>query len=135
MFSLQPSERVKIWAATGFGEGTMMLSLEDGPVIEADIDWKMAAAGLRAELLTPEKDDGFALTSVSDALWSQTGSARLAAAGLHPGLEETESQNFTGEGGFDGKLDSAAGRRRLDHAENGNMDAAGQRRHRHRLRG
>ncbi len=98
--SLQPSERLKIWAATGFGEGTMMLSLEDGPVIEADIDWKMAAAGLRAELLTPEKDDGFALTSVSDALWSQTGSARLAAAGLHPGLEETESQTSRARAGL-----------------------------------
>ena len=47
---------------------------EDGAAIRADLDLRMAAAGLRGVLLDPESGSGFQLTGKTDAMVVQTAS-------------------------------------------------------------
>ena len=49
---------------------------EDGAAIRADLDLRMAAAGLRGVLLDPESGSGFRLTGKTDAMAVQTASGR-----------------------------------------------------------
>ena len=82
--SVTPSERLSLWAAAGTGTGTMTLTPEDASPAETDIDWLMAAAGLRGELLA--EGSGPALALLSDVLWSRTTSDRADASGTSTSL-------------------------------------------------
>ena len=71
--SLRASERLRLWGAAGAGVGEVSLAAST-----ASTSWRMAAAGLRGDLLGGGA--GPALAVVSDALWTRTASA--AARGL-----------------------------------------------------
>ena len=87
--SVTPSERLSLWAAAGTGTGTMTLTPEDAAPAETDIDWLMAAAGLRGELLA--EGSGPALALLSDVLWSRTTSDRADASGTATSLASSSA--------------------------------------------
>ena len=73
--ALQASERLKLWGAAGYGSGEVTLKPQVGGSYRADIDWTMAAAGLRGDVIAPPKEgSGPALAVTSDALWARTSS-------------------------------------------------------------
>ncbi len=73
--ALQASERLKLWGAAGYGTGEVTLKPQVGGNYRADIDWTMAAAGLRGDVIAPPKEgSGPALAVTSDALWARTSS-------------------------------------------------------------
>ena len=73
--ALQASERLKLWGAAGYGTGEVTLRPQMGGSYKADIDWTMAAAGLRGDVIAPPKEgSGPALAVTSDALWARTAS-------------------------------------------------------------
>ena len=75
--SLEASERLKLWGALGYGEGEVTLATAMGGRYRADTTWRMAAAGLRGDLLeAPAEGSGPALTLTSDALWARTASEK-----------------------------------------------------------
>ena len=77
--SLQASERVGLWGALSVGSGRVTLKPETGRSLAADTDWRMAAAGVRGELLGAPADGGSggpALALTSDALWARTASEK-----------------------------------------------------------
>ena len=71
------SEGVDVWGAAGYGTGELTVTPkkpgtdEDGATIRTDLDLRMAAAGLRSELVEGGRN-GFALTGKTDALIVQT---------------------------------------------------------------
>ena len=73
------SGRVDVWGAAGYGTGELAVTPkkpgtdEDGATIRTDLDLRMAAAGLRRELVEGGRN-GFALTGKTDALIVQTAS-------------------------------------------------------------
>ena len=75
--SLQASKGLKLWGALGYGEGEVTLKTALGGRYRADTTWRMAAAGLRGDLLeAPVEGSGPALALTSDALWARTGSEK-----------------------------------------------------------
>ena len=86
------SRRVDVWGAAGYGTGELTVTPrkpgtdEDGATIRTDLDLRMAAAGLRRELVEGGRN-GFALTGKTDALIVQTasGAASGAASGSDGG--------------------------------------------------
>ena len=73
--ALQASERLKLWGALGYGAGEVTLKPAMGGNYKADIDWTMAAAGLRGDVIAPPTEgNGPALAVTSDALWARTSS-------------------------------------------------------------
>ena len=75
--SLQASERLTLWGALGYGEGEVALETAMGGRYSADTTWRMAAAGLRGDLLeAPTEGSGPALALTSDALWARTASEK-----------------------------------------------------------
>ena len=75
--SLEASERLKLWGALGYGEGEVTLKTALGGRYRADTTWRMAAAGLRGDLLeAPAEGSGPALALTSDALWARTASEK-----------------------------------------------------------
>ena len=104
--SLQASERLKVWGALGYGSGRVTLEPAPGGSYQADTTWRMAAAGLRGDLLSALMDgSGPALALTSDALWARTSSEKTRdlassesdATRLRLGLEG--SYRFATEGG------------------------------------
>ena len=75
------TERLELWGAAGYGAGTLTVTPknpgtgEDGAALRADLDLKMAAAGLRGTLLDGGADD-LTLTAKTDAMVVQTASGR-----------------------------------------------------------
>ena len=65
------SEGMQLWGALGHGTGRV--TLKPGKRYSADLDWRMAAAGLRGDLLKTSQKD---LALVTDALWTETVSDR-----------------------------------------------------------
>ena len=71
------SEGVDVWGAASYGTGELTVTPkkpgtdEDGATIRTDLDLRMAAAGLRRELVEGGRN-GFALTGKTDALIVQT---------------------------------------------------------------
>ena len=71
------SEGVDVWGVAGYGTGELTVTPkkpgtdEDGATIRTDLDLRMAAAGLRRELVEGGRN-GFALTGKTDALIVQT---------------------------------------------------------------
>ncbi len=76
--SLRASGRLRLWGAAGAGAGEVSLATAAGGIHAAATSWRMAAAGLRGDLLGGGA--GPALAVVSDALWTRAASA--AARGL-----------------------------------------------------
>ena len=82
------SEGVDVWGAAGYGTGELTVTPkkpgtdEDGATIRTDLDLRMAATGLRRELVEGGRN-GFALTGKTDALIVQTTSG--AASGSDGG--------------------------------------------------
>ena len=75
--SLQASQRLTLWGALGYGEGEVTLATAMGGRYRADTTWRMAAAGLRGDLLeAPAQGSGPALALTSDALWARTASEK-----------------------------------------------------------
>ena len=75
--SLDASERLTLWSALGYGEGEVTLATAMGGRYSADTTWRMAAAGLRGDLLeAPAQGSGPALALTSDALWARTASEK-----------------------------------------------------------
>ena len=75
--SLQASERIELWGALGHGTGEVTLKPEPGGSYKTDTTWRMAAAGLRGDLIPPPAEgSGPALALTSDALWARTSSER-----------------------------------------------------------
>ena len=73
--ALQASERLKLWGALGYGAGEVTLKPQMGGNYKADIDWTMAALGLRGDVIAPPTEgSGPALAVTSDALWARTSS-------------------------------------------------------------
>ncbi len=73
--ALQASERLKLWGALGYGTGDVTLKPQMGGSYRADIDWTMAALGLRGDVIAPPTEgSGPALAVTSDALWARTSS-------------------------------------------------------------
>ncbi len=106
------SEQADIWGAAGYGTGELSVTPkkpgtdEDGPTISADLDLRMAAAGLRGSLLDGD-EDGLTLTAKTDALIVQTASdaargpdggnlaaARASVTRLRLGLEGSQSMSL-----------------------------------------
>ena len=115
--SLQASERLKLWGAAGIGSGEVTLETAMGGSYSADTTWRMAAAGLRGDLLAPpESGSGPALALTSDALWARTASEKtrdLAASEsdatrLRLGLEGSYRMALEGGGHLTPKLEVGA---------------------------
>ena len=76
------SDRLEAWGAAGYGAGELTVTPKapgtggDGAAIRADLDLRMAAAGLRGVLLDPGSGSGFQLTGKTDAMVVQTSSGR-----------------------------------------------------------
>ena len=115
--ALRVSERLKLWGAVGTGTGEVTLKTAMGGSYSADTSWRMAAAGLRGDLLgAPAQDSGPALAVTSDALWARTSSDRtrdLAASDsdatrLRLGLEGSWRVAIEGGGQLTPKLELGA---------------------------
>ena len=76
------SERMSVWGLAGTGTGSLSLDL-DGAVPQhyrTDLSMKLAAAGVRGDLVTPAEPGGFALALKADAFWVRTESDRVAVS-------------------------------------------------------
>ena len=65
------TERVEVWGAAGYGEGTLTLEPAGQDAVRTDLDLGMAAAGLRGTLIEGGAD-GFTLAAKTDAMTVQT---------------------------------------------------------------
>ena len=99
--SARLSERLRIWGATGLGGGEVRLKTGAGEDISAGTRWRMAAAGLRGELLS---GGGAGLSLVSDALWTATDSESV------PGLAASEGAASRVRAGLEGRYRFDLGR-------------------------
>ena len=115
--SLQASERLKLWGAAGYGSGEVTLKTAMDGSYSSDTTWRMAAAGLRGDLLAPlAEGSGPALALTSDALWARTSSEKtrdLAASQsdatrLRLGLEGSYRMALEGGGHLTPKLEVGA---------------------------
>ena len=115
--AVQASERLELWGALGYGTGEVTLKTAMGGNYRADTDWRMAAAGLRGDVLAPPAESGGpALALVSDALWARTASDRtrgLAASDsdvtrLRLGLEGSWRMALDGSGALVPRLEIGA---------------------------
>ena len=115
--SLHASERLKLWGAAGIGSGEVTLKTAMDGSYSSDTTWRMAAAGLRGDLLAPpESGSGPALALTSDALWARTASEKtrdLAASQsdatrLRLGLEGSYRMALEGGGHLTPKLEVGA---------------------------
>ena len=75
--AVQASSRLKLWGVAGHGSGEVKLTPTDQSTMTADMNWTMAAAGARSDLV-PSKSEGPALAVVSDAMWVRTESEKTA---------------------------------------------------------
>ena len=108
------SERVDAWGAAGYGTGELSVTPkkpgtdEDGATVRTDLHLRMAAAGLRGNLLDGGRD-GLTLTGKTDALIVQTASdaargpdggglaaARASVTRLRLGLEGSLPVSLSG---------------------------------------
>ncbi len=114
----QISEQLEFWGALGKGKGDVTLRSTHRSY-RADIDWYMAATGVRGSVLTPSADGSVpAVTIIADALRAKTTSNRgldLAATNvkvtrLRLGLESRWHLTFDGDSHLTPSL--AAGARR-----------------------
>ena len=81
--------RVTVWGVGGYGAGTLTLEPEGQSPIEADMDLAMAAAGLRAVLVTAPDGGGVELAVKPDALLLRTTSEAVSGGGAAAEAEVT----------------------------------------------
>ncbi len=74
------NERLSLWGVVGYGAGTQTIAPEGEASIELDFDMKLAAAGIRGELLTPAENDGVEIALKSDAMVVNTKTEALPGA-------------------------------------------------------
>ena len=85
------TDRIEVWGAAGYGEGTFTLEPDGEDAIRTDLDLRMAAAGLRGVLVDPGSGsagassgaggglrDRFTLTAKTDAMIAQTSTTAVA---------------------------------------------------------
>ena len=101
------TERVTVWGVAGYGKGALLLTPGVGGALESGLSMKMAATGMRGELIAAGAG-GFDLAFKADALWVGTAiegvkgpSGRLAATAaavsrLRTGLEGSRDFTFAG---------------------------------------
>ncbi|MDD9984349.1 MAG: hypothetical protein OXU81_23805 [Gammaproteobacteria bacterium] len=65
---LRATERLSLWGMGGFGFGTMTVTQEDDPGIEADISMRMGALGVKGTVLDAPPEGGLALNVRSDVM-------------------------------------------------------------------
>ena len=106
------NDRLSVWGVAGYGTGELVLTPKEQAPIEADMDLRMAAAGLRGVLMEAPANDGFELAVTSDGLIVSTSSdevrgsaGRLAASEadvtrLRVGLEGSWHGLDAGGGSF-----------------------------------
>lgn len=112
--SWRASERLDLWGAVGHGGGELNLEPDGGDALKTDIDWNMAATGLRSDLFTSAV--GTSLSLVSDALWARTTSDRTSGLGATEGdvtrlrlaLEGSRTFTLPGGGSLKPKLELGA---------------------------
>ena len=90
----QATDRVTIWGATGRGTGALKHQREDIQKIGTEIDWRVAASGVRAELF--DSSGGMSLLVISDGMWSNTASESA------PGVVSTTSDTSRIRVGLEG---------------------------------
>ncbi len=73
------NERIELWGAAGYGEGTLTLMPDGQDAMRTDLDLWMAAAGLRG-VLVDGGEDGLTLAAKTDAMTVETSTD--AAPGL-----------------------------------------------------
>ena len=107
---LRLNERLSVWAGAGHAEGNFELRyVRDGSVLKTDLQYKMAAAGLRGEILASGGDDTSAAWKAdvrftrisSDAAFSESGGLKAEAAKVwlaRTGIEAAQS-HWIGESG------------------------------------
>ena len=71
------NDRLSVWGVAGYGAGELVLTPEETPPIETDMDLRMAAAGLRGVLMEAPANDGFELAVTSDGLLVSTSSGEV----------------------------------------------------------
>ena len=111
--SLQASQRLRLWAALGYGTGEVTLDTGMGERLEAGTDWQMAALGMRGDVLAASEGGGPGLALTSDALWTRTQSDEVqglssssgAVTRLRLGLEGSWEVSLSGLGTLTPKLE------------------------------
>ena len=81
----EANERLALWGVAGYGEGELVLTPEDAPALETDMDLTMASAGLKGTL-RDGGGDGLFLALEADGL-----AVRGTSDGI-PGLVAADSQ-------------------------------------------
>ena len=72
------SDRVTLWGAAGYGEGTLTLTPKDAAAIETGMDLAMGAVGVRGVVVEAGTQGGMELAVKSDALAVRTSSEKTA---------------------------------------------------------
>ena len=68
----KPTQDVSLWGTAGYGRGDLRLTMKDGESYRTDMDLRMAAAGVRGDLVSPRQAGGLWLAVESDALFVRT---------------------------------------------------------------
>ena len=66
------AERLSLWGTAGYGRGDLRLGMKDGESYRTDMDLRMAAAGVRGDLVSHRQAGNLALAIESDALFVRT---------------------------------------------------------------
>ena len=76
--SMEISERSQVWGAIAHGQGSLTLTpkIKNAKDEKTDLDWNMAAGGLRSTLLESREGSG-ELNFVSDAMWTSSRSDKI----------------------------------------------------------
>ena len=112
--AIDKSPRTELWGAVGRGQGDVTMKPKDGANAKADLDWMMAAAGVRSTLAEPGEGGDLMLALVSDALWANTKSeeagelraSRNGVTRLRLGLEAGWPQELDSGGHFAPRLEA-----------------------------
>ncbi len=83
---LRIDESLSVWGVVGAGQGSLTLKPNEGDELKANLDWQMAAAGARNELMNLPFGGGIALAAKSDLLWARTTSDAIS------GLADSEAE-------------------------------------------
>ena len=71
------SDRVSVWAVTGYGTGALSLTPDGQATLDAGVSMLMSAVGTRGELVGSRATGGFALAFKGDVLWAGTASTQV----------------------------------------------------------
>ena len=101
----KPTQEVSLWGTAGYGLGDLRLTMNDGESYRTGMDLAMAAAGVRADLVSGEPAGGPSLAIESDALFVRTTSeAGSSPSGLlAPAVADVSRLRM----GLEGSLDVA----------------------------